>query len=80
MNYVMLPLTKGHLSNNYKLFGRRSVLIRGGLLYTKMCMGVVFKIGLTVPVLQYRPSLIMPPYLSRNCGRIREVAFGEREK
>ncbi len=26
------------------------------------------------------PSLIRPPYLSRNCGHIREVAFGEREK
>ncbi len=24
--------------------------------------------------------LITPPHLSRNCGYIREVAFGEREK
>ncbi len=24
------------------------------------------------------PSLIRPPYLPRNCGHIREVAFGER--
>ena len=26
------------------------------------------------------PPLIRPPYLPRNCGHIREVAFGEREK
>ncbi len=26
------------------------------------------------------PSLIRPPYLPRNCGHIREVAFGERVK
>ncbi len=26
-----------------------------------------------------RPPLIRPPYLPRNCGHIREVAFGERE-
>ncbi len=26
------------------------------------------------------PSLIRPPYLSRNCGHIREVAFDEGEK
>ncbi len=26
------------------------------------------------------PSLIRPPYLPRNCGHIREVAFGEEEK
>ncbi len=26
------------------------------------------------------PSLIMPPYLPRNCGHIRELAFGERER
>ncbi len=26
------------------------------------------------------PSVIRPPYLPRNCGHIREVAFGEREK
>ncbi len=25
-------------------------------------------------------SLIRPPYLPRNCGHIREMAFGEREK
>ncbi len=28
----------------------------------------------------YVPSLIRPPYFPRNCGHIREVAFGEREK
>ncbi len=26
------------------------------------------------------PPLIRPPYLRTNCGHIREVAFGEREK
>ncbi len=26
------------------------------------------------------PSLIRPPYLPRNCGHIKEVAFGERDK
>ncbi len=26
------------------------------------------------------PSLIRPPYMPRICGRIRKVAFGEREK
>ncbi len=26
------------------------------------------------------PPLIRPTYLPRNCGHIREVAFGEREK
>ncbi len=26
------------------------------------------------------PSLIRPPFLPRNCGHIREVTFGEREK
>lgn len=26
------------------------------------------------------PSLIRPPKLARNCGHIREIALGEREK
>ncbi len=35
-----------------------------------------------IPVTQYysSSSLIRPPYLPRNCGHIREVALGEREK
>ncbi len=39
---------------------------------------VTTKRGSTV---QYSsPSLIRAPYMPRNCGHIREVAFGEREK
>ncbi len=30
--HLVLPLTKGHLSNTDRLFGRWGVLIRGGLL------------------------------------------------
>ncbi len=40
-------------------------------------------IGNLWPTLSYcgysGPCLIRPPYLPRNCGHIREVAFGERE-
>ncbi len=32
------------------------------------------------PMVYSSPSLIRPLYLPRNCGHIREVAFGEREK
>ncbi len=33
-----------------------------------------------ITIIYSSPPLIRPPYLRTNCGHIREVAFGEREK
>ncbi len=40
----------------------------------------VLDITYTFQFMYSSPSLIRPPYLPRNCGHIRGVAFGEREK
>ncbi len=69
-------LSNGQVLKNLILSNTWTIPLKS-IVFTYILWHFIFPL----PNMQYNsPSLIRPSYLPRNCGHIREVAFGEREK